>query len=249
MMSIRPAALVLRMLFAIFLVAFCAALIQAKAQITSKKVEEATEQREERARIAREREALTQALEIARQTCYQNLAVTPCLNEARDTHNEKMRDLKRQEVALNDARRKRAAAERLQAIDERNSPQVQQKIAERRGQSMEAAKQREASLLQSESSRAAKQGLLSGSATASAPAAPAGEDKTSARVRAPQGKPRSQPAAKPANRLDVAKIEQSRQQAAQREQDLAKRRAEAQEREAKRKKPAAKPLPLPDSAK
>jgi colicin import membrane protein len=210
------------------------------AQNASQKAEETAEQRAERTRISRERTELKQSLEKNRQACYQKLAVTPCLNEARDAHNEKMRDLKRQEISLNDAQRKRAAADRMQAIDERNSPQAQQKIAERRGRALEATERREASRVQRESSRAAKQ-----AAAANTPAAAAPADGVAPRLPTPQGKPRAQPKIKQTKTPDAAQIERNRQQAAQREKDLAERRAKAQEREAKRKKPAAKPLPVP----
>jgi hypothetical protein len=228
-------------LYTIFLIALCAYSMQAAAQNASQKAEETAEQRVERERIVRERTELTQNLEKNRQACYQKLAATPCLNEARDTHNEKMRDLKRQEVALNDAQRKRAAADRLQAIDERNSPKAQQKIAEQRGRALAASERREASQKLRESSRAAKQAAAAKFPAATAPAEVAAPSKPT-----PQGKPRTPPQGKQAKAPNADQIERNRQQAAQREQALAERRAKAQDREAKRKKPAAKPLPLPN---
>jgi colicin import membrane protein len=226
-----------------FLIALCAysmpAIAQNASNVTSQKPEETAEQRTERARIASERAGLQRQLDQQRQACYQKLAVTPCLNEARDTHNDKMRDLKRQEVALNDAQRKRAAADRLQAVDERNSPEAQQKLAERRGRALEASERREASRVQRENSRAAKQAAAANMPVPSAPSNSVASSKP-----APQGKPRAQP--KPAKVPDAAQMERSRQQAAKREKDLAERRAKAQEREANRKKPAAKPLPIPN---
>jgi colicin import membrane protein len=240
-MMTRFFALNVQLLLTIFLIALCAYSMPAIAQNTSQKAEEMAEQNAERARILRERKELTQNLEKDRQACYQKLAVTPCLNEARDAHNEKMRDLKRQEVALNNAQRKRAAADRLQAIDERNSPEAQQKIAEQRGRALEAAERREASQKLRESSRAAKQAAAANKPNTSEPA-----DGASTSTPKPQGNPRMQPKVKQAQTPDAAQIEHNRQQAAQREKDLAERRAKAQEREANRKKPAAKPLPIPN---
>lgn len=240
--------------FAIIYIAACAGSITARAQNTSESIQQ--QEQAERQRINGERASLKTQLEKQRQACYQKLAVTSCLNEARDLHNDKMRDLKRQEVALNDVQRKRAAADRVGAVDERNSPQAQQNVAERRGRAMAAAEKREEDRAQRERSREAK---LAGSANASAGAASgpdAAASKTAAlqaaepQAAAPQGQARvERPAKKAADEgaRDAAKMARSRQQAAAREKAAAERRAKAQEREAKRKKPAAKPLAMPVS--
>ena len=51
--------------------------------------------------------------------CYQRFAVNDCLNQSRRAEREIMADLRRQEVLINDARRKRRAAEQLLRADER----------------------------------------------------------------------------------------------------------------------------------
>lgn len=56
------------------------------------------------------------AREIA---CYQRFAVNDCLNESRRIEREVMADLRRQEILLNDAQRKRRAARQLLRTDER----------------------------------------------------------------------------------------------------------------------------------
>jgi colicin import membrane protein len=230
---------------ALVLIALCAvfmpAIAQNSPQNTSQRADEAAEHNAERARITRERAELKQTLEKNRQACYQKLAVTPCLNDARDANNEKMRDLKRQEVALNDLQRKRAAADRMRAIDEKNSPQAQQALAERRGKALQATERREQSRLQRENSRQAKQ------SAAEAASSDKPSQSSPKAAPAPQGKPRAEPKEKAAKEVDAAKVQRHREQAAQREKEAAERRANAQEREAKRKKPAAKPLPVPPS--
>lgn len=208
-----------------------------------------TDEQAERARIKSERVNLSESLAQQRQACYQKLAVTPCLNEARDQHNEKMRDLKRQEVALNDAQRKRAAADRVKALDERNSPEAQLKRSQDRGKAMQAAARREESQAQRQKSREAKQAAAAENAKA---ASNAPEKEREASVPQPQAKPRPQAATKvaPDQRPSQAeRIEKSRQQAAEREKDAAERKAKAAEREAKRKKPLAAGLPMPAEAK
>jgi colicin import membrane protein len=197
----------------------------------------------ERTRIASERASLLSAYEVQRQACYQKLAVNDCLTQARDAHNEQMRDLKRQDVMLNDVQRKRKAAERLRAVDERNSSQAQLNQAERRGRAIEQAKQREISRAERQKSRDEK-------ATENTVA---GQKET---ILYPlpnlpipiQSKPRVQiePKLPMAQRPEQAeKTAQSQQATAQREQDAAERRAKQQQREANRRKPAAASLPVP----
>ncbi len=195
----------------------------------------------ERDRIKSERDVATQMLEQQRAACYQKLAVTPCLNEARDAHNEKTRDLKRQEVALNDAQRKRAAADRLRIIEERNSPQAQQTLAERRGRALAASAEREQAQQAKQNSRPTKQTNTPAASDSTAQAAPKQAKPTG--VLNPQPSPKTAPTKRPDQ---AAKIEKNRQQAAAREKAAEMRRAEALQREAKRKKTAAAPLPIPD---
>jgi colicin import membrane protein len=176
----------------------------------------------ERARIERERAASLALWEQQRKACYQKLAVTSCFNEARDIHNEKIRDLKRQEVALNDAQRKRAAADRLRLIDERNSPQAQLQLAERRGRALLESSQREQSQISKTASHQAKESR--------------GRSRTQ-----PHGDITAQ------RRADSsAKMEKHRLRTQRREKAAKKRQEQVMQREANRKKPAAASLPIPN---
>lgn len=76
---------------------------------------------EQRAWIARTRiahDAHFNAQEIA---CYQRFAVNDCLLESRRAQREVMGDLRRQEILINDAQRKRRAAQQLLRTDEKLS--------------------------------------------------------------------------------------------------------------------------------
>jgi colicin import membrane protein len=191
----------------------------------------------ERERIAKATLSLQAELEQQRQACYQKLAVTPCLNQLRDEHSEQMRDLKRQEVSLNDAKRKQVAADRLRAVDERNSPQAQLAQAERRGRALEASSRREEAARQRQAKLQARQAQLGQSANTPAPAKEKKPLLPQAAARAPRANtPRV---------VDPAELERNRQESAQREQAAQARRLALQEREANRKKPPAAPLPIP----
>jgi colicin import membrane protein len=198
----------------------------------------------ERQRIAQERSSLKAQLEQQRQACYQKFAVSACLNDARDQHNEKMRDLKRQEVSLNDVQRKRAGADRLRAIEERNSPEAQLKQSQERGKALENSAKREQQRQEREASRLSKRNSLS-----TEPAAPAIAESAKPEAKSAAANPAPQAALPSPSKsaAEVAQMERKRQQAAKREKDAQERRARMQEREAKRKKPASAPLPAPAS--
>ncbi len=198
----------------------------------------------ERDRIKRERAAATQELAEQRKACYQKLAVTPCLNEARDQHSEKTRDLKRQEVALNDVTRKRAAAERLQVIDKRNSPEAQLEQAERRGKALQASQKRDTTRVDRQLSREAKQAQQA----AKTPAQSASGDVTSTPKQAshPAHKPRDPQLTSEQRAKEAARAAQRREQAAKREKDSLANQQKLQQREAQRKKPPASGLSIPN---
>lgn len=203
---------------------------------------ELTGEQVERQRIQAQRASHDRSLAEQRESCYQKLAVTPCLNEARDTHAEKMRDLRRQEVALNDAKRKRAAADRLRSVEERNSPQAQLAQAQRRGRAMEAAAQRE----QEQAARASKQASQPADSKPASATTPdtAAQPPSTAKATEPDQKQAAKPQPK-SQAQQPSKPPASGQPATDREKAAEMRRAKAQEREANRKKPLAAPLPVP----
>jgi colicin import membrane protein len=233
---------------AIFLVALCAVLITARAQNTSESISqnisEKAQMQAQRALINTDRVKLNEDLAQQSQACYQKFAVTPCLNEVRDQYNEKMRDLKRQQVGLNDVQRKSMAADRVRALDERNSPEAQLNRAQARGKAMDSASRRDDSRAQRKAGRVGQQ-------VEEAHTSRTEKESKQTRRTAPlvqRGKLRQQPATKtvPEQRPgQAAKMERSRQQNTEREKEAQLRREKLSEREAKRKKPAAAPLPVP----
>lgn len=76
----------------------------------------------ERSRIARERSAVHQRFEDESRACYQRFAVNDCLEQARSLRREQLGDLRRQEISLNDADRRRKAAEAVQRAESRSNP-------------------------------------------------------------------------------------------------------------------------------
>ena len=97
----------------------------------------------ERLRIAKLRDATDTQFETAKQACYQKFAVNSCITQARAQQRSEITDLKRQEVALNDADRQRRGARQLQSTEAKNSPEVQAQKAQQRNSALAGAAQRE----------------------------------------------------------------------------------------------------------
>ena len=106
--------------FAIWLV-LTAAAGQAQTEADSTELDPvALRHAEERERIREIRlyeQARFSAQEVA---CYARFAVNDCLVEVRSRQRELLGDLRRQEISLNDALRKRRAAEQILRSDERS---------------------------------------------------------------------------------------------------------------------------------
>ncbi len=97
----------------------------------------------ERQRITRLRAAANTEFEAAKQACYQKFVVNSCIAKARAKLRSEVTDLKRQEVALNDADRKRRGAQQLQNTEAKTSPEAQAQIAQQRDSAAAATAQRE----------------------------------------------------------------------------------------------------------
>jgi len=83
----------------------------------------------ERSRIAQERSAVHQRFEDRSKrsedesrACYQRFAVNDCLEQARSLRREQLGDLRRQEISLNDADRRRKAADAIRRAESRSNP-------------------------------------------------------------------------------------------------------------------------------
>jgi colicin import membrane protein len=97
----------------------------------------------ERLRITQLRNTTDAAYDAAKQACYQKFAVNTCIAKARERQRSEITELKRQEVALNDADRKRRGAEQLQRTEAKTSPEAQMQIAAQRDSALAATAQRD----------------------------------------------------------------------------------------------------------
>ena len=183
----------------------------------------------ERARIADERGRVEARFAAEEKACYAKFGVNDCLQEARTRRREVLADLRRQEVSLNDADRRRRAAERLSEIEQRSSAAKQEQAAAQKAKALHDQKERE----QRQTDKAAKRHQ----AGAADPAEPASAARTADRRVKPL---RNQP--KATTTLDTQANAQAFEE---RRVEAQERKAKAEKKLAERTKPAAKPLPLP----
>jgi hypothetical protein len=77
----------------------------------------------ERARLKQEHQKADAVYLAEEKACYGKFAVNDCIARAKARRREVVSDLRRQEIALNDAERKRKAAERKRELDEKAAQQ------------------------------------------------------------------------------------------------------------------------------
>lgn len=182
------------------------------------------------ARIKADRAQVESIFRADEKACYGKFAVNDCLNEARARRRQALADLRRQEVSLNDAERRRRAAERLRDLDERaaNKPPQQPQPhggtavqRERRAPNPSHKEAERAERAQAQQARAAKAQSRS---------------KQAQQKRADASAQRASKAA--GTQRSLERHEQRLKHAEQRQEKLAQRLAA-------RKKPAGEPLPVP----
>jgi colicin import membrane protein len=107
--------------------------------------QDASEIAAEQQRIADER-SRTEARYLAEQkACYQQFAVTGCINAARAKRRDAMSDLRRQEIGLNDLERKQRTAQRLRQLEDKEAQQRRDQEERRaKGQDGQAAREQRA---------------------------------------------------------------------------------------------------------
>jgi len=209
----------------LILAVFCLAAGWAQAQGTS---DLETSDRLQRARLAAERKAAETAFQAQEKACYGKFSVTHCIDAARTQRRAALADLRRQEIALNDAERRRKAAERLRIIEQNTAAQSERDEAEQRAKAAPAG-------VTASGVRPAGQASASRSAADRAPQAPGG---------------RGEPRVEQAQAKHDAVRQQKAQESARNLQRHQARMAEAEKRKsalarrlAERKKPLAQPLP------
>lgn len=180
----------------------------------------------QRARIAAERGQAEATYQAQEKECYRKFAVTDCLNAAKAERRQVLADLRRQEISLNDAERKRKAAEHLRSIEQRSSSEKQRQQANQGAKGLGEYREREA--------LAARKAADKASADASRPARAAAQQEEVARRQAEAGADRSRRAEEAAQN-----VKRRKERLAQAEE----RRASRDKRLAERTKPPADPLP------
>jgi colicin import membrane protein len=78
----------------------------------------------QRERIARDRAVIEREAQATQKLCAQQFAVTDCVDRAKAERRQRLRPLERELAALDDAQRKRRAAERLAQIQQRQASQA-----------------------------------------------------------------------------------------------------------------------------
>lgn len=86
----------------------------------------------ERARIEADRGRAQTNFEKDQASCYQRFAVNDCLREVKVRRRAVLEELRRQEIILNDADRRKQAAEQIRRADEKSSAQALQDEADKR---------------------------------------------------------------------------------------------------------------------
>jgi colicin import membrane protein len=117
------------------------------AQLQNQTPAAATEQRSaedaERLRINQLRAAADAVFDTAKQACYQKFAVNTCIAAAREKQRSEVANLKRQEIALNDADRQRRGAEQRRRTEAKTAPDAQAQAAAQTSSAVAAAAQRQ----------------------------------------------------------------------------------------------------------
>ena len=113
------------------------------SQVTDTGIKEPFDVEGERDRIQADRARAEARYERDEAACYAKFAVTNCLREVRARRREELADLRRQDIALNDAERKRKALEQIERIQQKSSAQGLEEEAARRAQAREARQERE----------------------------------------------------------------------------------------------------------
>lgn len=208
----------------LFIVALAAACTAASAQTADASV---TRFEVERARIASERADVDARYAREEAACYGKFAVNDCLNEARARRRAALADLRRQDISINDAERKRKGAEAMKRIEEKNSPQKADEAAQRRDRAINDQLIRE--------ERAAKK------------AAEAADREATARDRVKAQLNREQTAAEKAaaRASEAASTGSSLSRHDKRLKDAAERRERLEQKRRERTKPLSDPLPVP----
>lgn len=181
----------------------------------------------ERARIKAERASAETSFHAEERACYGKFAVNDCVNAAKARRRAVVTPLQRQEIALNDAERRRKAAERSREGEERAAAERRREESQR-AKAQAGQKEREADAAEKAAARATDQVV--------------GPGKRALRQEEVK-KRKAEQSAERSRKADQAT--QNRERHERRVAEAEDRKAKLEKRVAARKKPAASALPVP----
>jgi len=183
----------------------------------------------QRLRIARAQADIEARFDEREQACQSRFAVTDCVEAARRDRREALRPLREQSLKLDDADRKRRAADRLRALE---------------GKAERAATQPPELKGRDEPESPSVSGPSASLPAASSPARTAREASSPRPMRDPTAKPAADPVARRQREAE------SRARFEARKKDIEARREEVERRNAQREKEGkrSRPLPVPGAA-
>lgn len=189
------------------------------AQVPSGPVSDDTEAR---TRIARDRAEANARFAAQEKQCYQRFAVNDCLDNARRLRRQSLGVLSREEMGLNEARRRQTSAARQRELEEKSHAETERQVQSREGRAQPPDGKRNHS--------AGWQQLTPPADGASAPS--------------PQPAPphRAKPKKPGPTTAEVTEAERRFQE---KQREAAKHRDDLARKLAQRKKPPAAPLPVP----
>lgn len=181
----------------------------------------------ERLRISADRARLEATFALEDTTCYKRFLVNKCLDEVKLRRREALADLRRQEIVLNDEGRKAKAAEQLQKIEDKSSPEKLQQEADERAQAVKDTEDRMAREMQKNADREVLKAGEKGKSDAAADRIKGNQDKNAGRA-----------AKQTAAAEELRKYNDRQEQAKQRQARYAREKAS-------QTKAPAQPLPAP----
>lgn len=177
--------------------------------------------------IAEERSQLQARFLVEDAACYQKFAVNNCLENINSQRLKAMADLRKQEIKLNDDERKKKGDQQLHSLQEKSLPEKQAQDRDARAQSLKDFQVRQSRDQENTQKRSAAAAAEKSNIEANAAKTQASDKKLQAR------------ALKQASATEEAKKFNARQIEAN------ERRIQHAAEQAKRTKPAAQPLPVP----
>ncbi|HSV50983.1 MAG TPA: hypothetical protein VLJ57_02620 [Burkholderiaceae bacterium] len=182
---------------------------------------------EERGRITAQRQDVQARFAVEQAACYKRFAVTDCQQESRVRRRDELADLRRQEISLNDAERKKRGAEQTRKVESKVAAEKLEQAEAQRDKAKEAQARR---VLDAAENDARRQQLKEHE-----PASKARQQREADR--------HEQDAAVRTNQASEGGANAQRYE--EKLKDAAEHKAQRKEKSSKKTKPPAQPLPAP----